>query len=114
MKTIMPESWPAAKRFTSGCAARIQNLSCSLRKVCTPVRLDMSQTRMDLSSEFDTMMSCLAWNMQHETLLTCPRRVSTSQALVSFMRHSFTWRSSAPETMSGRDGWNPAQLTPLS
>ena len=74
----------------------------------------MSQTRMDLSSELETMMSCLAWNMTHETLFTCPRSVSTSHALVSFMRHSFTWRSSAPETMSGSDGWNDAQFTPRS
>ena len=51
-------SWPAASRLTSECAARIQNRSCSRRKVCTPVRLDMSQTRMLLSSELDTMMSC--------------------------------------------------------
>jgi hypothetical protein len=27
---------PAARRFCSGCAARIQNLSASLRNVCTP------------------------------------------------------------------------------
>jgi hypothetical protein len=27
---------PAASRFCSGCAARIQNLSASLRNVCTP------------------------------------------------------------------------------
>ena len=74
----------------------------------------MSQTRMDLSSELLTMMSCLAWNMTQETLLTCPRSVSTSHALVSFMRHSFTWRSSAPDTMSGNDGWNDAQFTPRS
>ena len=74
----------------------------------------MSQTRMDLSSELETMMSCLAWNMTHETLLTCPRSVSTSHALVSFMRQSFTWRSSAPETMSGSVGWKLAQFTPRS
>ena len=55
-------SWPAASRLTSECAARIQNRSCSRRKVCTPVRLDMSQTRMLLSSEFDTMMSCKETN----------------------------------------------------
>ena len=52
-------SWPAASRLTSECAARIQNLSCSRLKVCTPVRFDMSQTRMLLSSELDTMMSCV-------------------------------------------------------
>jgi hypothetical protein len=43
-------SWPAASRLMSGCAARIQNLSCSRLKVCTPTRLDMSHTRMLLSS----------------------------------------------------------------
>lgn len=53
-------SWPAASRLTSECAARIQNLSCSRLKVCTPVRFDMSQTRMLLSSELETMMSCTA------------------------------------------------------
>ena len=31
-----------------------------------------------------------------------------------FMRHSLTWRSSAPDTMSGSVGWNAAQLTPRS
>lgn len=121
-------SWPAASRFTSVCAARIQNLSCSRLKVCTPVRLDMSQTLMLLSSELDTIMSCMqckgvwfwapgsargpgqvfktafavdalaatgslesvpdaltcrAWNMTQDTLLTCPLSVSTSHAFVS-------------------------------
>ena len=74
----------------------------------------MSHTRMDLSSEFDTMMSWRAWNMTHDTLLRWPRSVSTSQALVSFMRQSFTCLSSAPLTMSGRLGWNAAQFTPRS
>lgn len=31
-----------------------------------------------------------------------------------FILHSFTWRSSAPETISGNEGWNEAQLTPRS
>ena len=30
------------------------------------------------------------------------------------MRHSLTWRSSAPEMTSGSVGWNEAQLTPRS
>ena len=33
---------------------------------------------------------------------------------VSFIRHSFTWRSSAPETISGSVVWKLAQLTPRS
>ena len=114
LKTSIPLSWPAARRLCSLCTARIQNLSCSLRKVCTPVRFDMSQTLIDLSSEFEIMSSCLGWNITHDTLFTCPRSVSTSQALLSFMRHSFTCRSSAPETMSGSVWWNDAQLTPRS
>jgi len=43
-----------------------------------------------------------------------PRSVSTSHALVSFIRQSFTCRSSAPETMSGSVLWKEAQLTPRS
>lgn len=31
-----------------------------------------------------------------------------------FIRQIFTWRSSAPDTMSGIVGWNAAQLTPRS
>jgi len=34
--------------------------------------------------------------------------------LLPFILHSFTCRSSAPETMSGKVGWNEAQLTPRS
>jgi len=79
-----------------------------------PVRLDMSKTRIDLSSLLEMMSSCLGWNMQHDTLFTCPRSVSTSHAFVSFILHSLTWRSSAPDTMRGSVGWKDAQLTPLS
>ena len=42
------------------------------------------------------------------------RRALTSHAFVSFIRHSFTWRSSAPETISGSVVWKLAQLTPRS
>mmetsp|Transcript_54337 Transcript_54337/g.132795 ORF Transcript_54337/g.132795 Transcript_54337/m.132795 type:complete len:263 (-) Transcript_54337:1926-2714(-) len=114
LKTIMPPSWPAARRFCSGWTARIQKRSCSRRKVCMPVRFDMSKTLIDLSSELEMMSSCFGWNMQHDTLFTCPRSVSTSQALVSFIRHSLTCLSSAPDTMSGRVGWKDAQFTPRS
>lgn len=31
-----------------------------------------------------------------------------------FMRHSLTWRSSAPDTMRGSEGWKDAQFTPRS
>ena len=58
--------------------------------------------------------TCLGWKRAHETLLMWPRSVSTSHALVSFIRHSFTCRSSAPETMSGSVLWKAAQLTPRS
>merc|ERR1719352_2040342 len=92
----------------------VQKRSCSRRYVCTPVRLDMSHTRTDLSSELETMMSCRAWNMTQLTLFRWPRSVSTSHGYVSFMRHSLTWRSSAPDTISGSVGWNAAQLTPRS
>mmetsp|Transcript_35803 Transcript_35803/g.78688 ORF Transcript_35803/g.78688 Transcript_35803/m.78688 type:complete len:201 (-) Transcript_35803:492-1094(-) len=110
----MPPSWPAASRLLSWCAARIQKRSCSRRKVCTPCRFDMSQTRIDLSSEFEMMSSCLGWKSAHETLLICPRSVSTSHALVSFIRQSLTCLSSAPETMSGSVAWKEAQFTPRS
>mmetsp|Transcript_9203 Transcript_9203/g.23337 ORF Transcript_9203/g.23337 Transcript_9203/m.23337 type:complete len:200 (-) Transcript_9203:468-1067(-) len=111
---MRPASWPAPSRFCVGCTARIQKRSCSRRNVCIPCRLDMSHTRIDLSSEFETMSSCLGWNTAQLTLLMCPRSVSTSHAFVSFIRHSLTCRSSAPETMSGSVGWNEAQLTPRS
>mmetsp|Transcript_1683 Transcript_1683/g.5495 ORF Transcript_1683/g.5495 Transcript_1683/m.5495 type:complete len:225 (-) Transcript_1683:508-1182(-) len=114
LKTIMPPSCPAARRFDSWWTARIQKRSCSRRNVCTPCRFDMSHTRMDLSSELEMMSSCFGWKSAHDTLLMCPRSVSTSQALVSFMRHSLTCRSSAPETISGSVEWNDAQLTPRS
>mmetsp|Transcript_57223 Transcript_57223/g.135961 ORF Transcript_57223/g.135961 Transcript_57223/m.135961 type:complete len:208 (-) Transcript_57223:532-1155(-) len=114
LNTIIPESWPAARRDWSGWTARIQKRSCSRRNVCTPVRFDMSHTRIDLSSELEMMSSCFGWNMTEDTLLTCPRSVSTSHALLSFIRHSFTWRSSAPETMRGSVWWNDAQFTPRS
>mmetsp|Transcript_3024 Transcript_3024/g.8867 ORF Transcript_3024/g.8867 Transcript_3024/m.8867 type:complete len:205 (-) Transcript_3024:469-1083(-) len=110
----MPPSWPAASKLDSWCTARIQKRSCSRRKVCTPCRLDMSHTRIDLSSEFEMMSSCFGWKRAHETLLMWPRSVSTSHALVSFIRQSLTCRSSAPETMSGRVEWKEAQLTPRS
>ena len=71
-------SWPAASRLTSECAAMIQNRSCSRLNVCTPVRLDMSHTRMLLSSELDTMIS---WHnietdqpLQRWLLFPCRRR----------------------------------------
>mmetsp|Transcript_11022 Transcript_11022/g.28665 ORF Transcript_11022/g.28665 Transcript_11022/m.28665 type:complete len:403 (+) Transcript_11022:1009-2217(+) len=114
LNTIRPASWPAPSRFCVGWTARIQKRSCSRRKVCMPWRLDMSHTLIDLSSEFETISSCFGWNTAHDTLLMCPRSVSTSHALVSFIRHNLTCRSSAPDTMSGSVGWNAAQLTPRS
>jgi hypothetical protein len=48
-----------------------------------PVRLVMSQTRIDLSSESLRIRSWRGWNSAHETLLKCPRHVSTSHARVS-------------------------------
>lgn len=69
LKTTMPESWPAAKRLRLGWAATIQKRSCSLLKVWRQVRLAVSQTRMDLSSELDTISSCLGWKRTLETLL---------------------------------------------
>lgn len=51
-------SCPAARRLISGWAARIQKRSCSLRNVWTPVRLDISNTLMLLSSELETIKSC--------------------------------------------------------
>ena len=65
-------SCPAASRLTSGWAARIQKRSCSRRKVCTPVRLAMSHTRMLLSSELDTMISCDAPKI-HESIVLMVR-----------------------------------------
>ena len=59
LKTTIPESWPAAKILSDGCEATTQNLSCSRRKVWRQVRLDISQTRIDLSSELETIKSCL-------------------------------------------------------
>jgi hypothetical protein len=43
----------------------------------------MSQTRMDLSSELETMSSRLGWKSTHETLLVCPVMVCTSHACSS-------------------------------
>ena len=57
--------------------------SFSRRNVWTPMRLEMSQTRMDRSSEFEMISSYLGWKMTQETLFVWPRRVSTSHALVS-------------------------------
>ena len=74
----------------------------------------MSHTRIDLSSELEMISSCFGWKSAHETLLMWPRSVSTSHAFVSFIRQSLTCRSSAPETMSGSELWNDAQLTPRS
>lgn len=47
-----------------------------------------------------------------KALCTDPEHIQHPGA--PFMRHSLTWRSSAPETMRGREGWKEAQLTPLS
>ena len=98
----------------------------------------MSQTRMDRSSELEMMSSYLGWKITHDTLLVCPRRVSTSHAFVSgkikttclslnsettiyvsswnapFILQSLTCRSSAPEMTRGSVGWKLAQLTPRS
>ena len=41
-------------------------------------------------------------------------KVSISQALVSFILHSFTCRSSAPDTINDKLGWKAAQITPWS
>ena len=53
------------------------------------------------------------------TCMASARQQKTAQGPIQaggapFMRHSLTWRSSAPDTMSGRLGWNAAQLTPRS
>ena len=104
LKTIIPESCPAANKFCDRCAASIQNRSPSLRNVCTPTLLDTSQTRILLSSELEMIKSCLGWKRQEETLLECPRNVSTSQALVSLILQSFTCRSSAALATKGRVG----------
>ena len=98
----------------SACAARIQNLSFSRLNVCTPTRLLMSHTLMLLSSELLTMSSFFGWNMTQLTLFVCPLIVSTSHALDSDMRQSFTCRSSAADTSRGRVGWKLAQFTPRS
>ena len=50
-------SWPAANRLISGCAAITQNLSFSLLKLFTGVRLFKSQTRIVLSSPAERMRS---------------------------------------------------------
>ena len=34
-------------------------------------------------AEVEKVVTCRAWNMTHDTLLTCPLSVSTSHALVS-------------------------------
>ena len=67
---------------------------------------DMSQAADGLVLQLEAMMSCLAWNMTHETLFTCPLPYPPTPWCHSCP--SFTWRSSAPETMSGSDGWNDA------
>jgi len=82
--------------------------------VSADMRLLMSHTRMVRSSELEMMSSCFGWKSTHDTLFVWPRIVSTSHALVSFMRHSLIWRSSAPLTMSGSVGWKAAQFTPRS
>ena len=63
--------------------SRARYRSFSRRKVCTPMRLDMSQTRMERSSELEMMSSYFGWNMTQDTLFVCPRSVSTSHAFVS-------------------------------
>lgn len=62
-------SCPAASRLTSGCAVRIQKRSCSRRKVCTPMRLDMSHTRSDLSSESEMIRSCVKYSRVRISIL---------------------------------------------
>mmetsp|Transcript_23197 Transcript_23197/g.64836 ORF Transcript_23197/g.64836 Transcript_23197/m.64836 type:complete len:222 (+) Transcript_23197:2619-3284(+) len=114
LNTTIPASCPTAIKFDVRCAVMIQKRSLSRRNVWIPVRFVTSQTRIVRSSEFDKINSFLGWNMTHETLLEWPRRVSTSQAFVSFIRHSLIRRSSAPETIKGNVGWKAAQLTPRS
>lgn len=60
---------PAANRLRFGWAPSTQKRSWSRRKVCTPVLLDMSHTRMLLSSELDRMSSWRGWKMAQDTLL---------------------------------------------
>ena len=79
---------------------------------CIDLRLEMSQTRMDLSSLLETMTSILGWNKTEETLFLCPLNVSTSHAFVSFILHNLITRSSAPLTTKGKVGWKLAQFTP--
>ena len=64
----------------------MRHRSFSRRNVCTPIRLVMSQTRIDRSSELEMISSLLGWKMTQDTLLVCPRSVSTSQAFVSESR----------------------------
>ncbi|KAL1844713.1 hypothetical protein VTK73DRAFT_1974 [Phialemonium thermophilum] len=111
---MTPLSCPAAKRLISGWAARTQKRSFSRLKVWTRVRLFRSQTRMVLSSPADRIRSWCGWKRQPLAFWKWPRQVSTSQALVSLMRHSLTRRSSPAETMSGMVGWKATQLTPRS
>mmetsp|Transcript_70923 Transcript_70923/g.114372 ORF Transcript_70923/g.114372 Transcript_70923/m.114372 type:complete len:201 (-) Transcript_70923:476-1078(-) len=114
LKTTIPASWPTAIRFEVLCAVMIQKRSFSRRKVWMPVRFVTSQTLIVRSSELDRMSSFLGWNMQQETLLKCPRSVSTSHAFESFILQSLIRRSSAPETIRGSVGWKAAQFTPRS
>eukprot|EP00659_Diplonema_papillatum_P003666 gene3665-biopygen3608 len=54
LNTIIPPSCPAAIRFRSGCTARAQNRLFSFLEARTNIDVFVSQTRIDLSSEFET------------------------------------------------------------
>ena len=111
LKTIMPPSWPAASRFESWCAGDPEAI-VSWRKVCTPC-FDMSQTRMDLSSELETMSSCFGWNNARDVINVAAqcvdlprfRLIHAPQLDLSVVRTGHNKREGM---------WKDAQLTPRS
>ena len=101
---MTPESWHAANKLMEQCGATIQKRSFSRLNCLTGVRLFKSHTRIVRSSETERIKSWRGWNTAQITLPVWPRQVSTSQALVSLMRHNLTKRSSAAETINGNVG----------
>lgn len=80
LKTTIPPSCPAAMAPEVGCAANTQKRSMSRLNVWRQVRRDTSHTLMVLSSESEISKSRCGWKTKQDTLLLCPRSVSTSQA----------------------------------
>lgn len=113
LKTMIPESCPAANKLCFSCAAKFQNRTRFI-KTCTAVFVETSQTRILASSDTESIVFSLGWKIHPVTLCPWPFREPSSAATLASNLQNFNSNPSAALTIKGRVGWKEAKLIPYS